>query len=80
VPVCLHGARYERLYQAVNLPLITSWMEWQCDVSLFFEVLGNFVAGDWDEMNLLERHDWNGQDRGDPDGPMRVPCRLAVGG
>jgi peroxiredoxin family protein len=50
--IFLHSSRYDRLYQAVNLLLTASSMRWKCHLFLFFDALGSFMAGKWDEVNL----------------------------
>ena len=50
--VFLHSSRYDRLYQAASLLLTASSMGWPCYLFLFYDALGSFIAGTWDEVNI----------------------------
>jgi peroxiredoxin family protein len=57
IVIFLHSSRYDRLYQAVNLMLTASSMDWRCHLFLFFGALASFMEGSWDEVNILENED-----------------------
>ncbi|NIM20604.1 MAG: hypothetical protein GTO51_10310 [Candidatus Latescibacteria bacterium] len=50
--VFLHGSRYDRLYQAVNLIVTAAAMGWKCHLFLFFGALASFMSGSWDDVNV----------------------------
>jgi peroxiredoxin family protein len=63
--IFLHSSRYDRLYQAVNLLLTASSMQWKCHLFLFFDALGSFMEGKWDEINLLDSGGGEGEEASD---------------
>ncbi len=50
--VFLHSYRYDRLYQAASLLLTASSMGWPCHLFLFYQALGSYMNGAWDEVNI----------------------------
>jgi peroxiredoxin family protein len=52
--IFLHSSRYDRLYQAVNLLLTASSMDWKCHLFLFFDALASFMEGTWDDVNVAD--------------------------
>jgi peroxiredoxin family protein len=49
--IFLHSSSYDRLFQAVNLLNTASSMGWRCHLFLFFDALGSFMAGEWDDAH-----------------------------
>ncbi|MBI4720020.1 MAG: DsrE family protein [Chitinivibrionia bacterium] len=49
--IFLHSARYDRVFQAVNLLQTACAMGWRCHLFLFFDALASFMAGGWDEVD-----------------------------
>lgn len=50
--IFLHSARYDRVFQAVNLLQTACSMGWRGNLFLFYEALASFMAGGWDEIDL----------------------------
>jgi peroxiredoxin family protein len=46
--IFLHGAAYDRVYQAVNMIATASSLGRECRLFLFYHALGSFMAGEWD--------------------------------
>jgi peroxiredoxin family protein len=51
--IFLHSARYDRVFQAVNLLETACSMEWRGNLFLFYEALASFMTGGWDEIDLV---------------------------
>lgn len=63
----LHSARYDRVFQAVNLLQTACSMEWRGNLFLFYEALASFMDGGWDDINLA-----GGVDDGEPYQPEGI--------
>jgi len=50
--VFLHSDRYDRLYQAVSMVLTASALGRACHLNLFYQALGSYVNGTWDNVNI----------------------------
>lgn len=53
--IFLHSARYDHVFQAVNLLQTACSMKWRGNLFLFYEALASFMAGGWDEVDLVGR-------------------------
>jgi len=68
--VFLHDARYDRVYQAVSLVATAVRMGRPATLCLFYDALGSFIAGHWDDVETLHPE-------GD-DPPWRVALALGL--
>jgi peroxiredoxin family protein len=59
--IFLHSDGYDRIYQAVNMTLTAASAGRRCYLFLFYQALGAYMAGAWDEpgqMGMTETAPW----------------------
>jgi peroxiredoxin family protein len=60
--IFLHGSRYDRIYQAVNISMTAAAQGWKCYLFLFFDALASFMDGKWDEVDLTRGENQSASD------------------
>ena len=51
--IFLHSHDYDRLYQAASMVLSGTSMGWSCHLFLFYQALGSYLEGDWDDTDTV---------------------------
>jgi peroxiredoxin family protein len=52
--IFLHSGGYDRVYQAVSMALSASSLGWPSHLFLFYQALGAYVDGRWDDIRVGE--------------------------